>query len=103
MPLSEEELKKRDSQRNIGQELLQAIRDVKSGQEGQRYRVQPNDVVAARSRCGLSQKQFAKALNISVRTLQNWEQGNRTPSGAAETLLRIVARYPEVLAATTQV
>jgi putative transcriptional regulator len=41
--------------------------------------------------CGLSQAQFA------ARTLQQWEQGRRQPSGAAETLLKIVARHPEVL------
>lgn len=46
---------------------------------------------------GLSQSEFAAALNISPRTLQQWEQGRRLPSGAAETLLRIVARHPEVL------
>lgn len=41
--------------------------------------------------------QFAAALRISPRTLQQWEQGRRQPSGAAETLLKIVARHPEVL------
>lgn len=40
---------------------------------------------------------FAAALHISPRTLQQWEQGRRHPSGAAETLLKIVSRYPEML------
>lgn len=83
--------------RNIGDELLQAIRDVKAGKHGARYQVELNDIVRTRLRSGLSQAQFAGALRISPRTLQQWEQGRRQPSGAAETLLRIVARHPDVL------
>jgi putative transcriptional regulator len=97
MPRREKELLKRDAKRNIGDELLQAIRDVKAGKHGAKYKVQANDVVAARLKSGLSQSQFAAALNISARTLLQWEQGRRQPSGAAETLLKIVARHPEVL------
>lgn len=87
----------RDAGRDIGNELLQAIREVKAGKVGARYRVEVNDVVQARLNTGLSQADFAAALQISPRTLQQWEQGRRQPSGAAETLLRIVARHPEVL------
>lgn len=87
----------RDAKRNIGEELLQAIQDVKAGKCGAKYQVEANDIVKARMQCGLSQAQFAAALHISPRTLQQWEQGRRQPSGAAETLLKIVARHPEVL------
>lgn len=87
----------RDAKRNIGEELLQAIKDVKADKYGARYQVEANDIVKARMKCGLSQSQFAEALHISPRTLQQWEQGRRQPSGAAETLLKIVARHPEVL------
>jgi putative transcriptional regulator len=97
MPRREKELLVRDAKRNLGEELLQAIRDVKTGKHGAKYKVQANDVVAARMKSGLSQTQFAAALKISPRTLQQWEQGRRQPSGAAETLLKIVARHPEVL------
>lgn len=45
----------------------------------------------------LSQAEFAKLLGVSVRTLQEWEQGRRAPSGAAATLLRIAARHPAAL------
>ena len=90
-------LRVRDSGRDIGAELLQAIREVKSGKIGARHEVTINDVVKARLGTGLSQSEFAAALRISPRTLQQWEQGRRLPSGAAETLLRIVARHPEVL------
>jgi putative transcriptional regulator len=97
MPRREKELLARDAKRDIGQELLQAIRDVKAGRIGARYKIQANDVVTARLKSGLSQTEFAAALRISPRTLQQWEQGRRRPSGAAETLLKIVARHPEVL------
>jgi putative transcriptional regulator len=97
MPRREKEIMVRDAKRNIGEELLQAIRDVKAGRHGAKYKVEANDVVAARLKSGLSQAQFAAALKISARTLQQWEQGRRQPSGAAETLIKIVARYPNVL------
>jgi putative transcriptional regulator len=100
MPLSEDQLLQRDASRNIGEELLQAIRDVKAGNFGAKYSVKPNEIIEARVKCGLSQIQFAEALHISARTLQQWEQGRRQPSGAAETLLKIVARHPEVLKET---
>ncbi len=97
MPRREKELLTRDAKRNIGEELLQAIRDVKAGRRGAKYKVEANDVIKARLKSGLSQSQFATALNISARTLQQWEQGRRQPSGAAETMLKIVARHPELL------
>lgn len=87
----------RDAERNIGDELLQAITDIKAGKHAAKYPVEANEIVEARLKCGLSQTQFAAALHISARTLQQWEQGRRQPSGAAETLLKIVARHPEVL------
>jgi putative transcriptional regulator len=97
MPRREKDLLARDAKRDIGNELLQAIREVKAGKYGAKYQVAPNDIIATRMKCGLSQSQFAAALQISPRTLQQWEQGRRQPSGAADTLLKIVARHPEVL------
>ena len=54
-------------------------------------------VAAARAATGLSQGAFAKLLGVSVRTLQEWEQGRKQPSGAAATLLKVASRHPEVL------
>jgi DNA-binding transcriptional regulator YiaG len=54
-------------------------------------------VAEARAKTGLSQDKFARLLGISARTLRDWEQGRRSPSGAAKTLLRIAAKHPEVL------
>ncbi len=50
-----------------------------------------------RERYGLSQAKFAALMGISVATLRNWEQGRRRPEGSAKVLLRVVARYPEVV------
>ncbi len=55
------------------------------------------DVATTREKTGLSQARFAELLGVSVRTLQDWEQGRRAPSGAARTLLRIAARNPQAL------
>ncbi|WP_279512790.1 helix-turn-helix domain-containing protein [Halomonas ventosae] len=52
---------------------------------------------AARHRMGLSQAEFAELLGVSLRTLQEWEQGRRTPTGPALRLLRVAERHPEVL------
>lgn len=56
-----------------------------------------NTVAATRSKLRLSQSQFATLLGISVKTLHNWEQGRRKPTGAARVLLRVAARHPEVV------
>lgn len=54
-------------------------------------------VATARAATKLSQAAFAKLLGVSVRTLQEWEQGRKIPSGAAATLLKVAARHPKVL------
>jgi DNA-binding transcriptional regulator YiaG len=54
-------------------------------------------VLTARAKTGFSQAQFAALLGISVRTLHDWEQGRRQPSGAAKTLLKIAFQHPDVL------
>jgi len=56
----------------------------------------------ARTRLEMSQQQFAALLGISVRTLHDWEQGRREPSGAARTLLKIAAHHPEVVREVVQ-
>lgn len=94
---SKKTISTRDANRNIGDEVLQAIRGVKADKYGAKYDMEVNEVVNARLKSGLSQVQFAAALHISARTLQQWEQGRRHPSGVAVTLLKIVSRHPEVL------
>jgi putative transcriptional regulator len=81
----------------LGMKLLGAVREMKADLRGRTTVVTPNEVAAARLQTGLSQSQFAKALHISARTLQDWEQGRRQPSGAAQALIQIAYRHPEVI------
>lgn len=81
--------------RNIGAEILEGLRQLKRGEHG-RVTTVPS-VATIRERYGLSQPRFAELLGVSVRTLQEWEQGRRAPSGAARTLLMIAAKKPRAL------
>jgi putative transcriptional regulator len=83
--------------RDVGQELMQSIRDMKAG-KGQ---VVLSPAIEARSKTGLSQSQFATLLGVSVRTLQGWEQGRKLPSGAARTLLAIARTNPKAVLAVS--
>lgn len=96
MPLTEKELIERDAKRNIGEELLASILDLKAGRHGDTHQVKLTEAAEARSKTGLSQPMFAQLLGVSVRTLQEWEQGRRSPSGAARSLLHIAAIRPDV-------
>jgi putative transcriptional regulator len=53
----------------------------------------------ARAKVGLTQSAFAELMGVSVRTLQNWEQGRSQPSGAAKTLIKVAQQWPDVLRA----
>jgi len=61
------------------------------------FLVDEPDVAAIREEYGLSQTKFAALLGISVRTLQNWEQGRRHPQGPAKVLLRVASKHPEAV------
>ncbi|MGZ0019154.1 helix-turn-helix domain-containing protein [Nitrosomonas sp. wSCUT-2] len=95
--MTEKELKKRDAKRDLGAELLESVTQMKSGHASRIHKVKVPPVVSARIKSGLSQSDFAKLLGVSVRTLQDWEQGRRQPSGAAKTLIAIAERRPEIL------
>lgn len=81
----------------LGNKLLQSVKEMKAGKVARATQVEPNEVASARLKTGLSQNQFASALQISTRTLQEWEQGRRQPSGAAKALIQIAFRHPEVI------
>ena len=127
--MSDAQLKKRDAKRKIGQELLEAVKEMAEGRwarkttfkalpdgsvrrkvmqadgtlERQDVLVDPQwQLLAARAVSGLSQADFARATGVSVRTLQEWEQGRKKPSGAAQSLLKLVSRHPELLAELAQ-
>jgi putative transcriptional regulator len=92
-PLTDDELDEFETGRDLGEDLLESIRQMNAGLGTVVY----SPIVAARVHSGLSQAQFALLLGVSVRTLQEWEQGRRQPSGAAKTLLKVAQRHPEVL------
>ena len=81
--------------RNIGREILAGIRQLKRGQVGRVFTLPP--VAEIRTKSGLSQSEFSRLLGVSVRTLQEWEQGRRMPSGPARMLLLIAHRNPKIL------
>ncbi|MFM8575882.1 MAG: helix-turn-helix domain-containing protein [Limnohabitans sp.] len=77
-------------------DLLESVKQAQRG-EGRVTKVVMTAATEARMRVGVSQSAFAQLLGVSVRTLQEWEQGRREPSGAAKTLLRIAMRSPEAI------
>jgi putative transcriptional regulator len=79
------------------QDLLKSVKQMRRGEAGRVSRVKVPQAAEARSRVGLSQQDFARLLGVSARTLQDWEQGRRKPTGAAKTLLRVAFSHPEVL------
>jgi putative transcriptional regulator len=83
------------NRRNIGREILEGIRQLKRGEPGCVVKVP--SVTRIREKTGLSQPRFAALLGVSVRTLQEWEQGRRAPSGAAGTLLLVADKNPRAL------
>jgi putative transcriptional regulator len=93
MPKTEQELLARDADRDIGAELLESIREMNSEKVGAIH----GSVALARYRVKMSQSEFARLLGVSLRTLQEWEQGRREPSGAARSLIRVAQERPEVL------
>ena len=82
-------------QRDIGTEVLEGIRQLKRGDSGRAMSIP--SVRSIRNKTGLSQAKFATLLGVSVRTLQDWEQERRVPSGAAKTLLLIADKNPDAL------
>jgi len=73
--------------RDIGQEILDGIQAIKKGEGKRRVVAMPEDVKEIRGKTGLSQSAFAGLLGVSVRTLQEWEQGRRKPHGPAKRCL----------------
>ena len=82
---------------DVGAELLKSVREMNAGMRARVHRPEVSAVARARLSSGLSQPAFAALLGVSVRTLQDWEQGRREPSGAAKTLMRVAEHHPEIL------
>ncbi len=78
-------------------DLLQSVREMKDHKFARATKFNMTEIARTRIDAGFSQNTFAKLMGVSVRTLQEWEQGRREPSGAAQTLLKIAGSHPEVL------
>ena len=89
--------------KKLFEQLKQSLREAEQIKRGAMkpsrvFKIDPqNDIVKVRTKLGLSQSKFAAVLGISADTLQNWEQGRRSPTGPAKVLLKVVTRHPEVL------
>jgi putative transcriptional regulator len=89
------------SGRNIGLEILEGVQDITARKvDGKVLRTnhlkEPATPQEIRSKLKLSQVAFAGLMGVSLRTVQDWEQGRCKPSGPAEVLMRIVEQKPEV-------
>ena len=79
------------------QEALAHAQGKKTGVRVRKAATPAVDVKAARASLGLSQGKFALLLGVPTPTLRKWEQGQRQPTGAARTLIKIIARHPEAV------
>jgi putative transcriptional regulator len=80
-------------------DLLASVKQMRRGQAARVTKVTLPAAAEARASVGLSQQDFAKLLGVSARTLQDWEQGRREPTGAARTLLKVAVKHPKLLRA----
>jgi putative transcriptional regulator len=95
--MTDSELLARDAKRDIWQETLDAIDDIQAGRFGHTEIIEQPPVLAARQKLGFSERRFADLLGVSVRTLQDWENGSRKPTKAAMSLIQIAQKRPDVL------
>jgi putative transcriptional regulator len=83
------------------EELLESVREAGSILRGEkkplrRVVIGASGVRTIRERTRLSQSEFARLIGVSVKTLQNWEQNRRRPTGPAAALLKIIAHEPQL-------
>jgi len=89
------------TERDIGAEILAGLKEIKEFKKskGRKLRTsklsEPQSARQIRERLNLSQSAFASMMGVSVRTVQDWEQGRRTPKGPARSLLRIAEQNPK--------
>ena len=81
-------------------ELTQSIREAGKIRKSQKkpsriFKYKPVDIKKIRSKVNASQAEMAHMIGVSVRTLQNWEQGRRKPRGPARALLKVFDKNPK--------
>jgi putative transcriptional regulator len=84
------------------QKLVESVKQMGAIMRGQdiphrRTVVTSVDVKALREQLGLTQNEFSGMIGVSIKTLQNWEQGRREPEGPAKALLRVVEKEPQAV------
>jgi len=89
------------SDRDIGREILESLREIKRFKKGEislktQIPDEPSPPKIVRHKLKLSQSAFASLMGVSPRTIQDWEQGRRKLKGPAKSLLRIAERHPEI-------
>jgi putative transcriptional regulator len=82
---------------DIGAALLQSVREMKTGIRARVTKPALSEIAQARLATSFTQIELANVMGVSVRTLQDWEQGRRHPSGAAKTLLRVACKHPRIV------
>lgn len=94
------------TKRNIGDEIIQGMAEAIDYVRGKNLKASVHkieipdeiDVKSIRERLQLSRQEFADSFGFSARTLQHWEQGDRTPHGPAKILLLLLEKEPAVIA-----
>jgi putative transcriptional regulator len=89
----------RSEVQNFQDDLLTSVKQMRRGQAARVSDVKLPSAAEARASVGLSQQAFAQMLGVSARTLQDWVQGRREPTGAARTLLKVAVKHPKLLRA----
>jgi putative transcriptional regulator len=95
-------MKHNDADRGIFDDLKKSLEEAVAIAKGELkptriYTIEPPDVKSIREKTGLSQSAFARMIRVNVKTLQNWEQHRRNPTGPAAALLTIVASEPDTV------
>ena len=88
--------------RKLFEDLSKSIKEAGKIRKGRAkafraYKYNAVDIRKLRKSVKVSQSQFARMIGVSVDTVQNWEQGRRTPRGPAMALLRVFEENPKVV------
>jgi len=86
----------------VGQEIIEGAQDALRWARGDKkvarvHTITAMNVTKLRRRLKLSQSEFAAKFGLSLDSIQNWEQGYRSPEGPARVLLAVIAKHPEAV------
>jgi putative transcriptional regulator len=89
-------------------DLLESVREAGAILRGEKapsrvFEYTPLDIKAIRGKLNKSQREFALMIGVSTSTLQNWEQGRRTPRGPARALLKVAEKNPQAVAEALEI